>query len=397
MKRIAVVLAAAAAAWGQGHEVAVRVAEVVEKTVAEGRTFVGTALPSRQSVVGSTVEDVVVELLVREGDRVEEGQPLVRLRTATLTIQLDAARALLEERRQELAELENGSRPEEVAQARARVGQTKADVDLRRWKLDAAQRLFDNGTITEDEVREAQLAMARAEERHKEDVAALALVEAGPRKERIARAAAAVAGQEAEVRRIEDDLERHTVRAPFAGHVVAEHTEVGQWVDRGGAVVELVALDEIDVRITVLEDHVPGLRVGMPAAVSFGALPGDAFAGTVQRIVPSADVRARAFPVEVRVANKGAIKAGMFAQVTLPLGEPKAALLVPKDALVLGGPAPMVYVVNDDSTVLAVPVELGVTEGELIQVKSREIAAGQRVVVRGNERLHPGVRVRVAE
>jgi hypothetical protein len=84
----------------------------------------------------------------------------------------------------------------------------------------------------------------------------------------------------------------------------------------------------------------------------------------------------------------------------LPTGEKQNALLVPKDALVLGGPTPVVYVVvsgdpsNKHDQVAPVPVKLGVAQGDLIQVTGA-VVAGQLVVVQGNERLFPGQAVSV--
>jgi hypothetical protein len=89
------------------------------------------------------------------------------------------------------------------------------------------------------------------------------------------------------------------------------------------------------------------------------------------------------------------IKAGMLSRVTLPTGAVVRARLVPKDALVLGGRQPVVYIVGPDKSdpkkrvVRAVPVRLGVASGSMIQV-SGEIRADQLVVVQGNERLRDG-------
>lgn len=84
----------------------------------------------------------------------------------------------------------------------------------------------------------------------------------------------------------------------------------------------------------------------------------------------------------------------MLARVTLAIGPPTQALLVPKDSLVLGGPRPTLMVVTANpetksETVRPVPVQLGVTDGSLIQVAG-EISAADRVVVIGNERVRPG-------
>jgi multidrug efflux pump subunit AcrA (membrane-fusion protein) len=88
--------------------------------------------------------------------------------------------------------------------------------------------------------------------------------------------------------------------------------------------------------------------------------------------------------------------------VTLPVGKPELSLLVSKDAVVLGGPSPLVYAVIPDpkdpkvGKVRPVPVELGVADGGQIQVRGA-LKVGEQVVVRGNERLRPDQEVKIVE
>ena len=95
------------------------------------------------------------------------------------------------------------------------------------------------------------------------------------------------------------------------------------------------------------------------------------------------------------------LRSGMLARVVLAVGPPQTALLVPKDALVLGGPTPRVFVVQtrgasagQEATVQPVDVQLGVSTGNLVQLKG-QVREGQLVVVQGNERLRDGQAVRL--
>lgn len=396
----AILVLAGIAAAQQMPPAPVVVAPVVEREVGARRSFVGTVEPSRLSTVGSEVEGVVVEYLAEEGDRVEQGRPLARLRTRLLEIRLEAERATLELRKQALAELENGSRPEEIDEARARFKRAQIAVEVNDWKLARAQTLQKTNVISETELYDARLAARQAADDLRAAEAAFKLVEAGPRKERIAQARAQVKVQEARIAELEDDLERHTIRAPFDGYVVAEHTEVGQWVSKGDAVAAVAALDEVDVRVPVVEDYVRGVKLGLKLVVTIDALPGQMLEGRLDAIVPQADARARTFPVKIRVRNPRdesgvLIKAGMFARIHVPVGKRRTALVVPKDALVLGGPQPIVFVVRDGAAV-PVPVKTGIAVDSFIQVEG-QIAAGDQVVVRGNERLRPNAPVQVVE
>jgi RND family efflux transporter MFP subunit len=129
------------------------------------------------------------------------------------------------------------------------------------------------------------------------------------------------------------------------------------------------------------------------------SLPTENYIGRVAEIVLQADLRTRNFPVRVRLNNKVVdgvpqIKAGMFARATLSVGQIANALLVPKDAIVLGGPTPIVFVADGAALGKAakartVPVQLGAAWEGYLQVKG-DLKPGESVVVQGNERLRPG-------
>ena len=126
------------------------------------------------------------------------------------------------------------------------------------------------------------------------------------------------------------------------------------------------------------------------------ASPGHVFDGTVVAIIPDADPQAHTLPLKVEVANPDRLlHAGMFARATVSLTSKGAALLVPKDALVNNGQATTVFVVKDGMA-MQVPVTRGLDVDHQVVVVG-DIAAGQQVVVRGNERLRPGQPVVVAD
>lgn len=417
LRAVAAALTASLVAMVAGHRsaaqaqppmerVPVTVAEVVEETVAAGHTFVGTVEPLRVSTVGSPMDGRVNEFYVREGDYVEQHQPIAQLRTKTVELELAAATAELQLRQHELAELENGSRPEEIEQAKARLAAAKPLMDKAQSRYQRILSLHERNAISAEELEEAHADAEAAEQHYLEAKATLDLVVAGPRKERIEQARARMLAQQEVVNRLQDILDRHTIVAPFDGYVIAEHTEVGHWLTQGAPVAEFADLKQVDVSVLVLEDYIRHVAVGTPARVELGALHDEQFVGQVALIIPQADVRSRSFPVKVRIDNStegGSVllKAGMFARVTLPVGRDTAALLVPKDALVLGGPTPLVHVVDvaskgdSQGTTRPVPVELGVASEGAIEVRASQLAAGQYVVTEGNERLMPGQQVQI--
>lgn len=379
------------------------VTAVVEREVTAGHTFVGTVEPLKKAIIGSAVDGRVVEFPVEEGERISGKQPLAKLLTRTIQLELKAAEGELAFRRELLNELKNGTRPEEIAQLQARLLAAKAKRDFQVARRERFTTLAKRGTVTEDDLATVVSAAITAERDFDDALAGHKLAVMGPRRERLVQAAARLAVQQAVVDKLKDQITKYTIVSLFDGYVTTRHAEVGEWVSRGDPVVEVVAIDQVDVKTFVLESHVPHLRLGTPVRVEIAALRQQVLTGTVTAIIPQADTRSRTFPVKIRVANTitagvPLIKAGMLARVTLPTGSRKKALLVPKDALVLGGPRPIIFVVVPDrqnpkkSVVRPVSVDLGVASGRMIQVTG-EVRAGQQVVVQGNERLRPGQEV----
>jgi RND family efflux transporter MFP subunit len=394
-----IVFSSEQAACAQFGPAQVAVSPIVEREVSVSQTVVGTVMPLQKAIVGSAVEGRVIVYPLNAGDRVEKDQVLAQLLTTTIELELKTARAELALRQQQHKELQNGTRPEEKAQAEARMLGAQATMVHRSKRRQRYEAMFASNQAVSPEERDAAVSEAiAAEQAYQEARQAYELARLGPRVEQIAQAQAQVDMQQATVERLTDRLEKHTIRAHFASYVTAEHTEVGSWLKAGDPVAEVAALDEIEITAHLVEQFVPYTRVGMTVAVEVPAVPKREFSGQVTAIVPQADVQARTFPVQIRVKNElvdgqPLLKAGMYARVLLPTGRREMARLVPKDALVLGGPQTMVFVVETagdgkQGKARPVPVELGASTGSQIQVIGN-LQPGQLVVVQGNERLPP--------
>lgn len=400
----ALIVSAGTAALAQFGPVQVETVPAEERGIREGITLVGDTRPLRTSVVGAEVEGQVRELLVEEGAWVTAGQVLAKLNTDVLEIHLDSAKALLRLREAELAELRNGSRPEEIERAKSELDSARAEKDYWIWQVEQKRTLFEQKVSSEEALQEASRALRRAEMAEKVAQAVLELAVEGPRRERIAQAEAQAEVQRQEIRRIEDSIQRHTITAPFEGVIVFKSIEIGEWIDKGDALLTLADLSRFEVEVHVPEYQIVGVLPGDEATARLAALPGRIFSGEVAVVIPQADPNSRTFPVRLRVENPleagmPMVKSGMFASVTLASGPASAAILVPKDALVLGGPVPSVYIAEADienptmTVARMAPVELGATHEGWIQVKG-DVRPGDPVIVYGNERLRPGQAVR---
>ncbi|MEM9594698.1 MAG: efflux RND transporter periplasmic adaptor subunit [Acidobacteriota bacterium] len=317
----------------------VRVTEARQEAVHETVQLTGTIEAGRSSVVASDVAGVVDALLAPEGEVVEAGQPLAQIRRRPVELRLESALGSLEE-----------------ARSRHRASDNSLERLHRLSDVVPAQRI-------DDARYESEAWLGRVKK------------------------------LEAEVARLRDELERTTVRAAFAGVVTREYTEMGQWLDVGDPVVDVVSLDRLDVRLDVPERHFSRLRPGAAAEIQVDALPGRRFDGVLRSVVPLADAGARTFPALVRLPNPDLrLGVGMMARVELPLGDGSSHVLVPKDALAGTGSARHVFVVAG-GLAKRIPVTPGSNHGDWVAVEGG-LAAGDAVVTRGNERLAEGQAVR---
>lgn len=390
-----VLLATGALAMAQpGGPVKVEVVEVAQRDMAPTIELVGTVLPNRRSLVGTEIAGTVQELPVLEGDRVEAGGVLCRLRDDVRRYRWQSATGRLEQLRYALAELEAGERPEDLARWKA--AYEEAEAERKRWEFerDRVTELWNRGQSAPKEYHETLQQFNAAVGRAQMAEADWKKGQAGPRAEVIQAARAAVEAQEAEVRLLQYELERTAVKAPFAGYVTIKQTEIGQWVSEGGAVAEMVEIDSVRIRVNVPEAYVRYCDVDAEVSARIEATGRD-FVARVLRVIPDANVQARTFPVDLLLDNaKAELKPGMFARARMPAGPREERLVVPKDAIVRGPQGMAIWVVRSaetGDTAAPSPVQLGEEWLDFVAVSASGLAAGDRVIVRGNEGLHgPG-------
>ncbi|MGH9649120.1 MAG: efflux RND transporter periplasmic adaptor subunit [Terriglobales bacterium] len=333
------------ALWAQGPPpTPVRYTAAREHDLRQTLTLPGSVEAQTSSIIASSVEGLVSEFPAKEGMRVSKGQVLAQLRTGPRELQLAARRASLQE-----------------AEARLKLAENN---------LARSRELFAAGVVSQQQLDDNQSEFTAWQGR--------------------------ADSLRAEIAAIQDDIERATIRSPLAGVVSRERTEVGQWMEAGGPVVELLALDTVEIRVEVPERYFASVKTGSSATVTVDSLPGFETQGRVVAVIPQADAQARSFPVKVRVANqRRRLAAGMLAKVSFPAGETYRTTVVPKDAIVSRGASRFLFKVNGSGTVDEVPVETGAGVGAWVEVRG-SVSAGDKVVTRGNERIQPGQAVQAA-
>ncbi len=333
----------------------VLLAEAQLKELPATSLLVGSVRPNRTSIVGAEVEGLVTALPVRQGDYLKQGTLICQLNDDILQLELRAAEGKLES-------------------LSAAVKIAKADLD--RW--------------TREKERVAKLQSAqRANAKEVYDTLADFLMA----ENRVREAEQDVVEQDAQVELKKIEIAKTRIAAPFDGYVTALHTEVGQWLQRGGQVVQIIDLETVLVRVNAPESAIVHIQVGDEAQVKLDAL-NETVTGRVKYIVPQAHMQARTFPVDIAIANpKHALRSGMFARCTVKTGLAGQAIAVPRDAVVLKGGTNRIWKVEaaGRAGMMAFPmaVTLGAEVGEWVAITSGNVSPGMKVVVRGNEVLMP--------
>jgi HlyD family secretion protein len=234
-------------------------------------------------------EGKIAELLVEEGNRVEAGQLLARLDDTPYRNLVDAAQARLARSRAQLAELEAGTRPPELARARAAVDAAKAAVDQTAATLERRRELLGRGNISQAQFDAAQRAYQEAAARLEQRRQELELAVQGPRQERIAAARAERAFNQATLALARDRLDNTELHSPAEGTVLTRIREAGATVGPTAPVLTLALRTPMRVRTYVGEPNLGRVEPGMPVSVTTDSAPDTAYRGHVGFISPTAE------------------------------------------------------------------------------------------------------------
>ena len=317
------------------------VSEVSSGMITSEVEFIGTVFYQEVSEVAAEVNGKVEEVLFEEGERIKKGKSLVRLDSELLKKTIESTRASYE---QTLSDLES------------------ARIDLRR-----IEGLYREGLVAEQSFDEVRFRVKGLEKKAE--------------------------SLKTQIEGLEVDLRKKVIFAPFGGVVVKKQTDRGEWLEPGGKVATIARDDVVDVIVNVPEEVVRFVKPGMDAKVTAS---GKELTGKVFAIIPRGDIQTRTFPVKLRVKNGISLIEGMEARVTLPAGERKKGLIVPRDAVINRFGGNVVFTVSDSKAKM-IKVEVLSYTGLSAGVEADELKEGMKVVIKGNERLMDGQSVRISQ
>lgn len=365
----------------------------------------GYIIAAHKIQVASKVVGRVSWIGVEKGDRVQKGQAIVRLEDDEYRAQLQQAQGRLAQLQAMLQELENGSRPEEIAVAKANVDQARAELRREELNLARIRQLVEEGVFSKQQLDDAVSAhlsnQARVEALEKN----FRLVEIGPRVERLDAVRGQILEAKGAVAFYETQLANTVIRAPVDGTILERNVETGEFVttgfvgDRGakGYVVSMADLNDLQVELDISQNDFAKLGPKQKGTVTADAYPDRRYEGAIHEISPEANRQKATVQVKVQVANPdGYLRPDMNASVAFisdapakPSGDTagKPLIYVPATAvrngkvfLVLEGRAVAREVVVGSSTNQGLRIDSGLIGGEdLIVNPTDDLKDGDRV------------------
>ena len=274
---------------------------------------------------------------------------------------------------QVLAEIETPEVDQQLAQARAELDQSLANLGLAKISADRWTELLKSSSVSEQETAEKQ--------------ADYTLKQAN------------VAAARANVRRLEETKNFSRVVAPFDGTITARNTDIGQLISATGGLelFRLAQTDPLRVYVRVPQSLIYAIAPGQTAKLTFQELPGRTFIATVTRTAGAVDPASRTLQVELQVANpNGEILAGSYAQVRFDEATNKHGLMLSDNVLIFRAQGMQVALVDSNNLVSLRSIKLGRDFGNTVEVLDG-LAADDRIINNPPDFIADGMAVQIAQ
>jgi HlyD family secretion protein len=341
---------------------------------------------------------------VDKGDKVKQGDVIVRLEDDEYRAQLDQAKGNLANLEAHLAELEHGSRPEEIAQAMANLNQSKADEENARVSLERTRKLVSQAVMSQQNLDDAQARFDSAVAKVNSLQKAYDLVRIGPRQEQIDAMRGQVEQARGAVAYAETNLANTIIRAPVTGTILERAVEIGEFVttsfvgDRGakGYVVSIADLNDLEVELDISQNDFAKLHMSQKGTITTDAFPDRKYDGFIREVSPEANRQKATVQVKVKVAHPDDyLRPEMNASVAF-LSDEKNAVATPSQPIVMIPASAIrdnkVFVVLNGRA-LTRPVKPGLTSSQGVRIE-QGLVGGEDLIISPPANLKDGDRVR---
>jgi HlyD family secretion protein len=295
--------------------------------------------------VNSKVTGRVKWIGVEKGDKVKEGQILVKLEDDEFRAQFQQAHGAAENARAFSLELQNGSRPEEIQQAQHNLDEARATLANDKITLDRTRDLTSQGVLSKQAMDDATAKFEADQQRANSLEKGFQLAKIGPRVEEIARARGATIQAEGQEAYAKSLLDATSIRAPVTGTILERFAEKGELVTSQfasqaeggpqGEVVALADLNDLQVELDIAQDDFAKLSAKQKGTVTVDAFPDRKYDGTIAEISPEANRQKATVQVKVQITNPDEyLRPEMNATVKFVANEQKKTSSAPSGVLV---------------------------------------------------------------
>ncbi|NJO59496.1 MAG: efflux RND transporter periplasmic adaptor subunit [Richelia sp. RM2_1_2] len=368
------------------------------------RTYTGEIAAIRTSELGFERGGKLVDVFVKEGDKVTSGQPIAKLDVSNLQMQKLQLEAQLTQAQARLDEFIAGPRQQDIAAARAAVDDIKQQLQLQKTKLKRREYLYGEGAIAREQLDEIAFGENSLNARLQQAQSNLDELLAGTRIEQLAAQRAVVKQLEASISDLQITIAKSTIKAPFASIVSSRQIDEGTVVNPGQAVVRLVENTSPEARIGMPTTVVNKLRVGSSQTVEINNRN---YSARVAAILPVVNPNTRTQVVVLKLESStiSQINPGQTVRLKLTDTIPTQGFWLPNKALtqglrglwtsyVLTKPKTENANTTKDAFVLEQrSVEILHQESDRVLVRGT-LQSGDRIVADGVHRLVPGQIVR---
>ncbi|MGQ9472833.1 MAG: efflux RND transporter periplasmic adaptor subunit, partial [Candidatus Caldatribacteriaceae bacterium] len=316
-------------------------AQVIQRDIAESVSELGTIEQLDRTEV-KLIEAVAVSggkiarILVKEGDLVSKGQPLLELNTEDLEIELLSAEASLQSAKAELAQVMKRPTEVELRQKEYNYQQALVEYENAKVTLEQNKKLFTSGGVSQEEVKNSEQNLILKEKALQVAGAELEETRNLPDEESIAIAQSAVTRAEANLRSIQKRIESSTITSPIDGTIIGIEVREGEMVSVGETLVTVADLRIMKAVIPVNEVDIPKVEPGQRAIVKLDAFPKRQLEGTVISTSQKESVSENVVTYETIIHldnSQGLLRSGMTVDVEIICASKKDVLLVPFTAL----------------------------------------------------------------
>jgi HlyD family secretion protein len=271
-------------------------------------TATGYIIPHHKIEANSKVTGRVAWIGVEKGDKVKEGQVLVRLEDQEFRAQYDQARGAADSARAQLEQLQHGSRPEEIQQTEHNLSEARATAANDKLTLDRTKKLVAQAVLSQQALDDASAKYEASQQRVHSLEQSYQLSKLGPRAEEIARAQGALTQAEGQAAYAKSQLDATVIRAPISGTILERSVEkgellTGQFASAARPVFSLANLEDIQADLDVAQDDFAKLSPHQKAVVTVDAFPDLKWDGVIAEVSPEANRQKATIEVKVQILN----------------------------------------------------------------------------------------------